>query len=74
MITYEALSTPMVGVVFALGTLVIAYRWLGKRNEHVPPGPPRYPVIGNLLNFPIQGWTNIFPEWHKKYGAHLLKC
>ena len=54
----------------ALGILIIAYRLLGKRSARVPPGPPRYPGIGNALNFPMQGWAQIFPEWHRKYGTY----
>jgi len=70
MLTRENLNTTTVSIGVALGILGIAYRWLGKRNERVPPGPPCYPVIGNVLNFPMQGWAEIFPEWHKKYGEH----
>ena len=64
------LNTPTIGAAVALGLLIIVYRLLGKTNERVPPGPPRYPVIGNVLNFPMQGWAQIFSEWHKKYGTH----
>jgi len=71
MLTQESLTTSTTGIgVAALGILAIAYRWMSKRNERVPPGPPRYPVIGNLLNFPMQRWNEIFPEWHRRYGAH----
>jgi len=70
MLTHKSLTTSTTSIGLVLGVLVIAYRWLGKRSERVPPGPPRYPVIGNLLNFPKQGWAEIFPEWHRKYGAH----
>ena len=48
------------------------YRRPGKNKERVPPGPPRYPIIGNVLNFPMQGWAQMFPEWHRKYGTHKL--
>ena len=68
MFSHKSLNTSIFGIGVAL---VIAYRWLSKRNERFPPGPPRYPVIGNLLNFPMQGWPEIFPVWHKKYGAHI---
>jgi len=65
-----SLNSSTIGTGVALGILAIAYRWLHKRNKRVPPGPPRYPVIGNALNFPMQGWAKIFPEWHKKYGTY----
>lgn len=70
MLTHESLSTWTVVIGVALGTLGISYLCLGKSTHHVPPGPRRYPVIGNLLNFPMQGWGKIFPEWHKKHGVH----
>ena len=65
-----SLNTPTIATAVALGLLIVAYRLLGKSNGRVPPGPPRYPIIGNALNFPTQGWAKIFPEWHKKYGTH----
>ena len=73
MFTRESLSTSTIGIGIALAVLGIAYRWMGKSNERVPPGPPRYPMIGNLLNFPMQGWSERFSEWHQKYGAHKFK-
>ena len=65
-----SLNTPTIGTAVALGILIVTYRLLGNNNERVPPGPPRYPIIGNVLNFPMQGWGQIFPEWHRKYGMH----
>jgi hypothetical protein len=70
MVTGESLNASTASIGIALGILAITYRWLSKRNERVPPGPPRYPLIGNALNFPMQGWADIFPEWQKKYGAN----
>ena len=66
----ENFTSSAIGIGITLGTLAIARQWLRKRNERVPPGPPRYPVIGNVFNFPMQGWTKVFPEWHKTYGMH----
>ena len=51
------LNTPTIGTAVALGIVIVTYRLLGKNNERVPPGPPRYPIIGNVLNFPMQGWA-----------------
>ena len=73
MLTRRSLNASTIGTGVALGILAIAYRWLRKRNKRVPPGPPRYPLIGNLLNFPAQGWTEIFPKWHAKYGTYISR-
>jgi hypothetical protein len=70
MFTGESLNTSTIRIGVALGILGGIYQWLSKRNKHVPPGPPCYPLIGNLLNFPMQGWADIFPKWHKKYGLY----
>ena len=64
------LNTSTIGTAVFLVILIIVYRLLGKNNERVPPGPPRYPIIGNVLNFPMQAWAQVFPEWHRKYGTH----
>ena len=65
-----SLNISTIGIAVALVILIIVYRLLGKNDERVPPGPPRYPIIGNVLNFPMQGWAQVFPEWHRKYGTH----
>jgi hypothetical protein len=70
MFTGESLNTStIVRIGVALCILCIIYQWLSKTNKHIPPGPPRYPLIGNLLNFPKQGWADIFPKWNKEYGV-----
>jgi hypothetical protein len=42
-----------------------------KKNPPYPPGPPGWPLIGNLLDMPhIKPWLT-FTEWGKKYGERL---
>lgn len=43
-----------------------------QRKGPVPPGPKRYPIIGNLLNFPATRWAEKFSEWHQIYGIFDL--
>jgi hypothetical protein len=69
MLSGESLNTSTIRIGVALGILGIIYQWMSKHNEQVPPGPPRYPLIGNLLNFPKQDWADIFPKWNKEYGV-----
>jgi hypothetical protein len=71
MLAQQSWSASTFGIGVALGIVAFAYRCRNRRTERTPPGPPRYPMIGNLLNFPMQGWTEIFSVWHKKYGAHI---
>ncbi|KAG2158979.1 cytochrome P450 [Suillus bovinus] len=43
-------------------------RVFGKKNPPYPPGPPGWPLIGNVLDMPhIRPWLT-FAEWGKKYG------
>ncbi|KAG1773897.1 cytochrome P450 [Suillus occidentalis] len=40
-----------------------------KKNPAYPPGPPGWPLIGNVLDMPnIRPWLT-FTEWGKKYGG-----
>ena len=38
------------------------------KDSHLPPGPKRYPIIGNLLNFPRDHFYDAFNRWQKEYG------
>jgi hypothetical protein len=38
-----------------------------------PPGPPKHPLIGNLLNFPLDQQWLTFLEWGKEYGRYFSR-
>ena len=34
----------------------------------LPPGPKRYPVVGNLFEMPKEKWWLLYDRWHQSYG------
>lgn len=79
---YICCITVLLGVV-----LLIRRRQWNKRSQGfpIPPGPRGWPIIGNLLELPIEGqpWI-VYREWSKRYGMSsevsyagaylLIKC
>lgn len=63
----------MVETSYALAALVLAcifYRALKAPTGPVPPGPPRYPIIGSALSMPKEYLWLSFNEWQKTYGTY----
>jgi hypothetical protein len=55
-----------IGAVLGLVVLGLV-RYLASPYRKVPPGPPGYPIIGNLLDMQDEPWLK-FTGWRKKYG------
>ncbi|EJT97960.1 cytochrome P450 [Dacryopinax primogenitus] len=55
-------------VVLVVVVLRIIWRRFVTRKRRLPPGPPGYPVIGNLLDLPKEEDWLRFSEWQKVYG------
>jgi len=61
--TNAVLLAAFIGGIFLL-TCVL---WSHKERAY-PPGPPRWPIIGNAFQVPsIQTWLT-FSKWARKYG------
>lgn len=57
--------------VIGLFTLYLLKRYLSNgRPAHLrlPPGPKGLPIIGNLLDVPVEDEYKVFSAWQKKYG------
>ncbi|KAF8505426.1 cytochrome P450 [Russula emetica] len=59
-------ATPLIGAVLGLIVLAVV-RHLASPYRKLPPGPPGYPIIGNLLDMRGAPWFK-FTDWRKKYG------
>jgi len=44
-------------------------KWRNSAGLLYPPGPPGYPVIGNILDIPKEAPWEQYVEWAKQYGA-----
>ena len=58
-------------LAFALSTLtVFVVYWMNGRRQrrNLPPGPKKYPLIGNLLSMPSTLEWETFAKWGHEYS------
>ena len=55
-----------IGAILSLVVLGVV-RYFASPYRKLPPGPPGYPIIGNLLDMRDEQWLK-FTGWRKKYG------
>jgi hypothetical protein len=63
-------ATSLIGAVLGLIVLAVV-RYLASPYRKLPPGPPGYPIIGNLLDMGGAQWLK-FTDWRKKYGQFIV--
>lgn len=62
---YSFFAATILGVTIAFFTLYP----VGHHRQYAPPGPPRLPLLGNLLQVPRQFQFLKFTEWSQQYGT-----
>jgi len=50
-------------------TLVLLKKMFSKKSAPLPPGPPKLPVLENLLDMPASHEWLTFGDWGEKYGT-----
>jgi len=62
-------STTVSAFPLALLAVLLVYVWKRRAStSQLPPGPPGYPIIGNVFDIPQDHAWLTYNEWAKKYG------
>ena len=59
-------------VVGLVGFLALLYWWT-KPTHPFPPGPKRFPIIGNMLDLPKDHAWFTYQQWSKEYRKYFLR-
>lgn len=63
----DAPSRP--GTVITIGAVTWLVYWYLHRRRALP-GPPRLPLLGNLLQVPLRSQFIPYTDWSRKYGVY----
>jgi hypothetical protein len=66
----ERTSALLLSAIVAVLVGVAVYSW-SRKQRPLPPGPRRWPLIGNALDMPREKEWLAFTEWGKTYGLSV---
>jgi hypothetical protein len=62
---------PSDGYIIVFCILLSVFILRIKPSGRLPPGPTKWPIIGNLLNIPKDYAWEVYAAWSKKYGSYF---
>lgn len=63
-------SQPSDGYAIVFFILLFAFILRFNQRKSLPPGPPKWPIIGNLLHIPKNYAWQVYANWGKQYGSY----
>ena len=57
------------GLICSTAAAIYIFLFIGRREKHLPPGPPTLPILGNIHQIPKKSAHFQFSEWAKQYGG-----
>ncbi|GAB7330838.1 hypothetical protein MBLNU13_g02377t1 [Cladosporium sp. NU13] len=57
------------GLICSTAAAIYVFFFVGRRENHLPPGPPTLPILGNIHQIPKKSAHFQFSEWAKQYGG-----
>jgi hypothetical protein len=64
----DTLAPYLTAAVTSLVVYVALRQWSTRSTLHLPPGPKPLPLIGNLLDIPIEKDWLTYRSWNERYG------
>jgi hypothetical protein len=67
------MTLPQLALILGtLGVFVVYWRSGQRHRRHLPPGPKKLPLIGNLLSMPTKVEWETYAKWGKEYSLCLI--
>lgn len=65
-----AKSSSVALLVCGLSAVAVGKLFPTKQKLPLPPGPPGLPIVGNVLDVPVEEFWWKYRDWSKEYGEH----